>query len=84
MQEGIGVIRFYECCWFNISANCAGKSVRLLSDSQSSAGGLVEICVKESVSLWTGVCHENFTHASATVVCRQLGLLRNDSSGMPQ
>ena len=68
-----------------ISANCAGKSIRLLSDSQSSAaGGLVEICIRESVSLWTGVCHENFTHASAIVVCRQLGLLRNDSSGMLQ
>lgn len=65
-----------------ITANCEGKLVRLLSDLQSSAGGLVEICVNESVSLWTGVCHENFTLAAAIVVCRQLGLLQSDSSGI--
>lgn len=64
------------------SANCSGKSVRLVSDSQRSAGGLVEICVGERVSLWAGVCHENFTLAAATVICRQLGLLQNASSGM--
>lgn len=71
------LVYYYACV-----ANCEGESVRLMSDSP--AEGPVEVCLKvdESINFWTGVCCENFTLAAATVVCRQLGQLHNDSSGL--
>ena len=56
--------------------------MRLNSRNSGKYEGLVEICQGQSISFWIGICHENLTITAATVICRQLGLLQNESSGI--
>lgn len=54
----------------NNSPACTEGEIRL-ADGASSREGRVEICKN---STWGTVCHSQWNHLDAKVVCRQLGL----------
>ena len=56
-------------------ANCTDGELRLVGGANSSEGR-VEICINRA---WGSVCDQGFTKEEAMVVCRQLGLLQDES-----
>ena len=57
-------------------AQCTDGELRLMNGTNISEGR-VEICINRA---WGSVCDQGFTKEDATVVCRQLGLLQDEST----
>ena len=55
--------------------NCTDGQLRLVGGANSSEGR-VEVCLNRA---WGSVCEQGFTKEEATVVCRQLNLLQDES-----